>query len=160
MIGQTTNQANNPPKDGTILPLTMDVDKHELTEQELADMTPMRLAERIQQMEEAFKLLGPVEDVLNRIKCLEKWLFAGKDVLTLDEASVFLDASKSQLYKLTRTFAIPHYKPNGKTIYFYQANPITKEELEFKLENGGSALKERLFPEGCDAIEKTIERLK
>ena len=110
MIGQTTNQANNPPKDGTILPPTIDVDKHELTEQELADMTPMRLAERIQQMEEAFK-------------CLEKWLFAGKDVLTLDEASVFLDASKSQLYKLTRTFAIPHYKPNGKTIYF------SKEEL-------------------------------
>ncbi len=78
MIGQTTNQANNPPKDGAILPPTIDVDKHELTEQELADMTPMRLAERIQQMEEAFKLLGPVEDVLNRIKCLEKWLFAGK----------------------------------------------------------------------------------
>ena len=72
MIGQTTNQANNPPKDGAILPPTIDVDKHELTEQELADMTPMRLAERIQQMEEAFKLLGPVEDVLNRIKCLEK----------------------------------------------------------------------------------------
>ena len=66
MIGQTTNQANNPPKDGTILPPTIDGDKHELTEQELADMTPMRLAERIQQMEEAFKLLGPVEDVLNR----------------------------------------------------------------------------------------------
>ena len=41
MIGQTTNQANNPPKDGTILPPTIDVDKHELTEQELADMTPM-----------------------------------------------------------------------------------------------------------------------
>ena len=53
MIGQTTNQANNPPKDGTILPPTIDVDKHELTEQELADMTAMRLAERIQQMEEA-----------------------------------------------------------------------------------------------------------
>ena len=64
MIGQTTNQANNPPKDGAILPPTIDVDKHELTEPELADMTPMRLAERIQQMEEAFKLLGPVEDVL------------------------------------------------------------------------------------------------
>ena len=72
MIGQTTNQTNNPPKDGAILPPTIDVDKHELTEQEQADMTPMRLAERIQQMEEAFKLLGPVEDVLNRIKCLEK----------------------------------------------------------------------------------------
>lgn len=78
MIGQTTNQANNPPKDGTILPPTIDGDKHELTEQELADMTPIRLAERIQQMEEAFKLLGPVEDVLNRIKCLEKWLLQEK----------------------------------------------------------------------------------
>ncbi len=91
MIGQTTNQANNPPKDGTILPPTIDVDKHELTEQELADMTPMRLAERIQQMEEAFKLLGPVEDVLNRIKCLEKWLFAGKDVLTFKESALQTD---------------------------------------------------------------------
>ena len=98
MIGQTTNLANNPPKDGAIFSPTVEAEEHELTEQELADMTPMRLAERIQQMEEAFKLLGPVEDVLNRIKCLEKWLFAGKDVLTLDEASVFLDASKSQLY--------------------------------------------------------------
>ena len=67
MIGQTTNQTNNPPKDGAILPPTIDVDKHELTEQEQADMTPMRLAERIQQMEEAFKLLGPVEDVLNHL---------------------------------------------------------------------------------------------
>ena len=47
MIGQTTNQTNNPPKDGAILPPTIDVDKHELTEQEQADMTPMRLAERI-----------------------------------------------------------------------------------------------------------------
>ena len=44
-------------------------------------------------------------------------------MLTVDEASVFLDDSKRQLYKLTRTFAIPHYKPNGKTIYF------SKEEL-------------------------------
>ena len=72
MIRQTTNQANNPPKDGAIFPSTLEAEEHELTEQELADMTPMRLAERIQQMEEAFKLLGPVEDVLNRIKCLEK----------------------------------------------------------------------------------------
>ena len=123
MIGQTTNQTNNPPMDSAILPTNVEVEEHELTEQELADMTPMRLAERIQQLEDAFKLLGSVEEVLNRIKCLEEWLFSGKDVLTLDEASVYLDASKSQLYKLTRTFAIPHYKPNGKTIYF------SKQEL-------------------------------
>lgn len=41
-----------------------------------------------------------------------------KEVLTLEEASEFLGVSKSQLYKLTRTAAIPHYKPNGKYIYF------------------------------------------
>ncbi len=118
MIDKTTNQTNNPPMGGSILPPTEEMAGREMTEQELADMTPMRLAERIQQLEDAFKLLGSVEEVLNRIKCLEEWLFSGKDVLTLDEASVYLDASKSQLYKLTRTFAIPHYKPNGKTIYF------------------------------------------
>ena len=118
MIEKTTNPTNNPPMDGAIPPSTEEMEGREMTEQELADMTPMRLAERIQQLEDAFKLLGSVEEVLNRIKCLEEWLFSGKDVLTLDEASVYLDASKSQLYKLTRTFAIPHYKPNGKTIYF------------------------------------------
>ena len=123
MIEKTTNPTNNPPMDGAIPPSTEEMEGREMTEQELADMTPMRLAERIQQLEDAFKLLGSVEEVLNRIKCLEEWLFSGKDVLTLDEASVYLDASKSQLYKLTRTFAIPHYKPNGKTIYF------SKEEL-------------------------------
>ena len=53
-------------------------------------MTPMRLAERIQQMEEAFKLLGPVEDVLNPSSAWRNGSFAGKDVLTIDEASVFL----------------------------------------------------------------------
>ncbi len=44
-----------------------------------------------------------------------------KEILSLDEASVFLNASKSQLYKLTRTLAIPHYKPGGKAIYFYKS---------------------------------------
>ena len=44
-----------------------------------------------------------------------------KEILSLNEASEFLNASKSQLYKLTRTLAIPHYKPGGKAIYFYRS---------------------------------------
>ena len=42
-----------------------------------------------------------------------------KDVLTSDEAAVYLGVSKSFLYKLTMRKEIPHYKPNGK-LYFFE----------------------------------------
>ena len=45
-------------------------------------------------------------------------MFAAKELLTVKEAKEFLGISESQLYKLTRTLAIPHYKPSGKTIFF------------------------------------------
>jgi excisionase family DNA binding protein len=38
--------------------------------------------------------------------------------LTLVEAAKFLDLSQSHLYKLTSERKIPHFKPNGKKIYF------------------------------------------
>lgn len=38
--------------------------------------------------------------------------------LTFDEAARYLDVSKSHLYKLTSANKIPHYKPQGKRIYF------------------------------------------
>lgn len=41
-----------------------------------------------------------------------------KDVLTLEDASAFTGLSRSQIYKLTSAGDIPHYKPNGKYIYF------------------------------------------
>lgn len=41
-----------------------------------------------------------------------------KEVLTLDEASVYMGVSKSHLYKLTMNKEIPHYKPTGKMCYF------------------------------------------
>ena len=37
---------------------------------------------------------------------------------TLVEAAKFLDLSPSHLYKLTSERKIPHFKPNGKKIYF------------------------------------------
>ena len=36
----------------------------------------------------------------------------------MKEASEFTGFSMAQLYVLTRTRAIPHSKPNGKTIFF------------------------------------------
>lgn len=41
-----------------------------------------------------------------------------KEILTTDEACKYLGYSKSYLYKLTHLRKIPHYKPNGKKIYF------------------------------------------
>ena len=53
-----------------------------------------------------------------RIEELEPLVYATKNVLSFDEASKFLSLSKSYLYKLTSAGLIPHYKPQGKMIYF------------------------------------------
>ncbi len=59
-----------------------------------------------------------------RISNIEENLYLNKNVLSFDEASKFLNLSKSYLYKLTSACLIPHYKPQGKMLYF------DKSELE------------------------------
>ncbi len=41
-----------------------------------------------------------------------------KAVLNLSEVAEYTGLSKSYLYKLTSSCKIPHYKPNGKYIFF------------------------------------------
>ncbi|KAA6330780.1 hypothetical protein EZS27_020550 [termite gut metagenome] len=60
----------------------------------------------------------------NRVSKLEESLFIIKNILSFDEASDFLNLSKSYLCKLTSSGQIPHYKPQGKMLYF------EKSELE------------------------------
>ena len=73
-----------------------------------------------------------------RVEELERMLFLTKNVLSFDEAST-LNLSKSYLYKLTAGNLIPHYKPQGKMLYFEKSeleawlrqNPIkTKTQIE------------------------------
>jgi len=64
------------------------------------------------------------QNLENRISKLENSLFLVKNILSFDEASDFLNLSKSYLYKLTSSGQIPHYKPQGKMLYF------EKSELE------------------------------
>ena len=45
-----------------------------------------------------------------------------KKVLSVNEASEYLNISVSWLYKLTHLKKIPHYKPNGKMIYFKKSD--------------------------------------
>lgn len=47
-----------------------------------------------------------------------------KEILTLDEVSLYLGQSKSSIYKLTSRREIPFYSPGGKIKYF------RKSELE------------------------------
>lgn len=56
-------------------------------------------------------------------------LFLQKEVLTSDEAALYMGISKSYLYKLTMNRSIPHYKPMGKMCYF------NRSELEQWLQN-------------------------
>lgn len=69
----------------------------------------------------------------------EVHLFIHKTVLSFEEASKFLNLSKSYLYKLTSGGLIPHYKPQGKMLYFEKAeleewlrrNPVrSKQEIK------------------------------
>ena len=62
-----------------------------------------------------------------RISNIEENLYLNKNVLSFDEASKFLNLSKSYLYKLTSACLIPHYKPQGKMLYFDKSEKICKK---------------------------------
>lgn len=59
-----------------------------------------------------------VESLEHRIESLENVLSTAKEILTLEEASVFMGISRSSLYKMTHKHELPFYRPNGKLIYF------------------------------------------
>ena len=54
-------------------------------------------------------------------KKLNQLNFETKDIFNVEEASKYLNLSKSTLYKLTSNKQIPHYKPTGKCIFFKKA---------------------------------------
>lgn len=66
-------------------------------------------------------LLLKVESFEHRIEVLENTLSAAKEVLTLEEAALFMGISKSSLYKMTHRHELPFFRPNSKLIYFEKA---------------------------------------
>lgn len=61
-------------------------------------------------------------NIIEKLNSIEKLIIEQqtmqKQVLNFNETCKYLELSQSHLYKLTSTGAIPHYKPNGKKIYF------------------------------------------
>ena len=59
------------------------------------------------------------EKIIEQLNRIERYsMIAAKSMLTIDEAAIFTGLSKSWLYKATCNHTLPHYKPNGKIIYF------------------------------------------
>lgn len=52
------------------------------------------------------------------METLTKFTNLNKEIFNFKEACKFLGYSKSYLYKQTHLRKIPHYKPNGKKLYF------------------------------------------
>ena len=65
------------------------------------------------------------DKILNKLDSIEAMLkeqnMLKKEVLNFGEAAIYLELSHSHLYKLTSGCILPHYKPNGKKIYFKRA---------------------------------------
>lgn len=85
------------------------------------------------------------EELREQLNRIERYsLLAAKNVLCLDDVALLTGLSKSHLYKLTCNHQIPHYKPNGKQIYFdrleieswmKQNRIATADEIEQKAAN-------------------------
>lgn len=77
------------------------------------------LSGRVQVLEK-----GTVDSLLTRLQTVENQISDEKRILSTTEASQLLGMAESYLYKLTAAKKIPHYKPNGRMIFF------EKKELE------------------------------
>ena len=58
------------------------------------------------------------ESLAKRLDKIAGLLAGTKETLKLDEVAEYTGLSKSYVYKLTSAGLIPHYKPNGKMLYF------------------------------------------
>lgn len=59
------------------------------------------------------------DDIKNELEEIKKYtVLAAKNVLCIEDVAILTGLSKSHLYKLTCRREIPHYKPNGKFVYF------------------------------------------
>ncbi|WP_343664592.1 helix-turn-helix domain-containing protein [Chryseobacterium mucoviscidosis] len=91
------------------------------------------------------KRLDKIEQLLIDQSLQNKLLF------NIDEVATYTGLSKQYLYKLTSKNEIPHYKPNGKNIFF------KKNEIDAWLLRNRQATNEELETE---AVNYSVNRLK
>ena len=120
----------------------------DIKEPELASL--LNIADRLKKVETALADILPLDQFNERPDKIETYISTSKEVLNLEEVCLLLNTSKSQIYRLTRLMAIPHYKPTGKSLYFnrkevlewIQSHPIGVNLENVKaLENGTAPVK-------------------
>lgn len=89
------------------------------------------------------------EQQLSRI---ERLLAGQKETLTLEEAAFYSGISKSYLYKLTSSGSIPHYKPEGKMVYF------DRDELNAWLKRNRVKTVDEIEQQATDYVRSTPVR--
>lgn len=93
-----------------------------------------------------------MDEIIKRLERLERLIESQsintKEVLNFNETCQYLELSQSHLYKLTSTGAIPHYKPNGKKIYF------NRPELDAWLLRNRTNSKEEIEQEAANYLVK------
>ena len=70
-------------------------------------------------------LTKQVAELTRKVDAITSVFCQAKEILTLEEAAVFLGISKSCLYKMTHNQVVPFYKPNNKLVYF-ERSELTK----------------------------------
>lgn len=58
------------------------------------------------------------QEVVSLGSAITKAMAFSKESLDFNETAQYINQSRSYLYKLTSQGLIPHYKPNGKKLYF------------------------------------------
>ena len=84
-----------------------------MNKEEKENINQLRL--RVDKLQRIADRVKPLEE---RVTKMEKKASSAKEVLTLEEAAIYMGVSLSQVYKMTSTLSIPHYKPRGKMCYF------------------------------------------
>ena len=81
-------------------------------------ITTEKPIERIRTLEEKINEVDKIQNIENSILQLKNSFWVTKEILSSSEVCEFLGISESYLYRLTSSKQIPHYKPNGKMIFF------------------------------------------
>ena len=69
-------------------------------------------------------LTKQVADLTRKLDAIKNVLCQAKEILTLEEAAIFLGISKSCLYKMTHNQVVPFFKPNNELVYFERSELI------------------------------------
>lgn len=75
------------------------------------------LADRIFSIQRLLNKFEGLEELMKHLQQIEKYIYVGKSLLTIEEAAKYMCVSKSFVYKLTSSRELRTYRPSGKVLY-------------------------------------------